>query len=53
MASTNVPLSCENPRKRGEEIQVEMEDFHNVGFGLGGNLILLIKSNIFLKYGKK
>ena len=41
MASTNVPLSCENPRKReGRNTgrNVETEDFHIVGFGLGGNL---------------
>ena len=51
VASTNVPLSCENPRKRGEEIQVEMEDFHNVGFRLGGNLKLLKKVTYF-SYGQ-
>ena len=43
MASTNVPLSCENPGKRGEEtpVKVEMEDFHIVGFGLESNLKVL------------
>ena len=43
VASTNVPLSCENAAKKGEETEVEMEDFHNVG----GNLKIFIKRNRF------
>ena len=44
---------CESSKERGEEIQVEMEDFHNVGFRLGGNLKLLKKvTYIFLIWAK-